>query len=121
MSITNLTLLLVDDDLFLHKIQTALLTKFGHQVEAVSSGEQAIQRLSCQSFDLILMDVMMPGMDGLETTRQIRKAGIRTPILALTGNDTPADRQAAREAGMNGYLTKPIRKEDLDKLTAQLF
>jgi CheY-like chemotaxis protein len=117
----NLNLLLVDDDLFLHKIQTALLTKFGHQVEAVSSGEQAMACLARRSFDLVLMDMMMPGMDGLETTRQIRKTGIRTPILALTGNDTPADRQAAREAGMNGYLTKPIRKEDLDKHINHLF
>jgi CheY-like chemotaxis protein len=121
MTTHNLKILLVDDDLFLHNIQTALLKKYGHQVEALSSGQQALDWFKSHQVDLVLMDMMMPGMDGLETTRQLRQAGINTPILALTGNDTPEDRQNARQAGMNGYLTKPIKKEALDAFIAHLF
>lgn len=121
MTTKNLRILLVDDDLFLHKIQIALLTKYGHEVEAVSSGQQALDWFKSRQSDLVLMDMMMPEMDGLETTRRLRQAGITTPILALTGNDTPEDRQHARQAGMNGYLTKPIKKESLDAFIAHLF
>ena len=121
MSSLALNILLVDDDLFLHRIQSALITKFGHDVYAVASGEAAIQCLHHRDFDLVLMDVMMPEMDGLQTTQKLRQLGCQLPIFALTGNDSPEDRQNAKQAGMNGYLTKPIQKSAFDQLVALFF
>lgn len=116
-----LKVLLVDDDVFLHRIQMGLLTKFGYQVDVVSSGAEAISLLQVADFDLVLMDVMMPNMNGYETTAKLRQEGFRIPIFALTGNDTSEDRLAARDCGMNGFLTKPIIQAELDQLVAKVF
>jgi CheY-like chemotaxis protein len=81
-------------------------------VVAVASGAAALERLAREPFDLVLMDMQMPGMDGLETTRRIRAladpARAATPVVAVTANAMAGDERRCREAGMNGYLTKPV-------------
>lgn len=108
-------LLLVDDNAMMQKIQSTILQKLGHQVSVVSSGHQALKILSEQTFDCIVMDMQMPEMDGLETTRRIRQIGINTSIIALTGNDDDASKQACRQAGMNGFLTKPLQASQVTR------
>lgn len=91
----------------------AMLQRMGCDVVAAEGGGAALQAWAQQTFDLILMDIQMPDMDGLEATRQIRtlegqKARAPVPIVALTANALGADRQAALAAGMNDYLQKPM-------------
>ncbi|WP_342118816.1 MHYT domain-containing protein [Pseudoduganella sp. OTU4001] len=99
-----------------------LLSKLGHTVTGASDGAMAVQLASEAQFDAILMDVQMPGMDGLEATRRIRAAEVadgrkRTPILAMTASVLERDRDATREAGMDGFAAKPV---DVAALTLEL-
>lgn len=88
-----------------------MLTRLGQQVDLVEDGSQAITAVGQAAYDLVLMDVQMPEMDGYEATRRIRaldgKPGA-VPIVALTANATPGDEVLSRQAGMNGHLSKPL-------------
>ena len=94
------------------QLATGLLTRWGSRVTIANNGLEAVDliRSNLYSFDIILMDVQMPVMDGLEATRQIRELGCKTPILAMTAYVKKGDEQRCLDAGMNGYLPKPIRK-----------
>ncbi len=113
-------ILMVDDSPILLKIQTSIVAKLGHEVVGVASGADAIEALKKQPFHLVLMDMQMPCMDGLQTTQAIRSLGIKTPIIALTGNEAPEDKQRCQQQGMNGFLSKPLRTEALDHLITRL-
>lgn len=108
----SLRILVVDDNPLNCKLLGLLLERAGHRVASVQSGEAALARLAAEPFDLVLMDMQMPGLDGLETTRRIRAlpdpARARVPVVAVTANAMPGDEQRCRAAGMDGYLTKPI-------------
>ena len=110
--------LLVEDHPINQKVAAGLLNKLRFEFQIASSGQEALITLSRQSFDAILMDCQMPGMDGFEATRLIRaveeETGRRTPIIALTANTMPGDRDACLEAGMDDYLPKPIRVAELE-------
>lgn len=94
-----------------------LLEKMGHQVSVAGSGLEVLAALEVDDFDLILMDVQMPDLDGLETTKRIRekekKKGGHIPIIALTANALFGDRENCLEAGMDSYVPKPINIADL--------
>jgi len=115
----TLKILLVEDVKFNQTIIKHAIAKLGHTVVCVWNGLQALDALSTTTFDLILMDISMPEMDGLETTARIRNGqdGIPTaiPIIALTANAMRGDREKFIEAGMNGYLSKPIEPSELKK------
>jgi CheY-like chemotaxis protein len=89
-----------------------LLEKQGHAVTIAGTGLEAIERAAAGGFDVILMDVQMPGMDGLQATVAIREAeagsGVHVPILAMTAHAMSGDRDRCLAAGMDGYLSKPI-------------
>jgi CheY-like chemotaxis protein len=89
-----------------------LLEKRGHTVTLAENGREALEALDRQTFQLVLMDVQMPVMDGLEATRQIRRreqaTGRRLPIVAVTANAMPGDRERCLEAGMDGFVCKPL-------------
>lgn len=104
----NLSVLMVDDNETIRRIQTAIVEKAGHRVRTANSGREALQLIKQQSFDVIMMDMKMPEMDGVATARAIRAQGINTPIIVVTGNTELADQQACKSAGMNRFLTKPI-------------
>jgi CheY-like chemotaxis protein len=109
-------LLLAEDNKINQKIALALLTRLGYSVDVAENGIQAVACASGKSYALILMDMMMPEMDGLEATRQIRSRegpNERTPIIALTANAMQSDNDACRAAGMDYFLTKPINKNQL--------
>lgn len=101
-------ILLVDDSEFLLSIQSKILAKTGASVECVDSGLKAINQLENSRYDLVLMDCQMPDLDGFETSKKIRLKNDLTPIVALTGNDTAQDREYCKQAGMNGFLSKPL-------------
>jgi CheY-like chemotaxis protein len=110
-----LRLLLVDDNAINRLVGQRLLQRDGHEVEVLESGEQAIDRLGSERFDAIFMDVQMPGLDGLETTRILRARGVTSPVVALTANALTGDREMCLAAGMTDYLPKPL---DLAELRA---
>jgi PAS domain S-box-containing protein len=112
-----LRVLLAEDNVVNQKLGVRLLEKRGHVVVVVSNGREALEVLEREAFDLVLMDVQMPEMDGLEATQQIRQkekpGGRRLPILAMTAHAMKGDRERCLEAGMDGYIAKPIQPREL--------
>jgi len=104
----NIRTLLVEDNPVNAMLAQILLQREGCQVERAASGEEAIDILQDQNFDLIFMDLGLPGLDGIGTTNRLRASGLGTPIIALTANAYEEDRRACLAAGMNDFLTKPI-------------
>ena len=110
--------LVVDDNSINQMIVTEMLLSLGQQVESVTSGQKALEALHQSLFDAVFMDLHMPGMDGMETTKQIRQdSAIKQPyIIALTANAFPETRTQALRSGMDDYVTKPFVKEDLARV-----
>ena len=113
-----LNVLLVEDHVVNQKLVVTLLTRWGHHVEVAGNGQIALDMFSEQKFDVILMDMMMPVMDGLEATRRIRamETDRHTPIIAMTANAMQSDRERCLSAGMDEYLSKPIKAQELQQM-----
>ena len=115
-------ILLVEDHPINQKLAMALLARLGYAVDLAENGVLAVQAASSRAYDLILMDMQMPEMDGLEAAKRIRgQAGPNqsTFIIALTANAMESDKEACRAAGMNDYLSKPFNREDLAQCIAR--
>jgi len=124
----GLSVLVVDDDAINREITVALITRQGHRASEAASGIDALAQLALRSFDLVLMDLQMPGMSGLEATAHIR--GLFAPasrpdflpqgpapiIIALSADEDAADRAACLEGGMDDHLAKPITRRNLSAL-----
>ena len=109
-----LNILLAEDNLINQKLATRVLNKLGYEIEVAQNGRQAVDMLAEKAYDVILMDVLMPEMDGLEATRYIRKNAAHQPIIvAMTANALPEDKEECLKAGMNDYISKPINLEIL--------
>ncbi|MEQ9825158.1 MAG: response regulator [Puniceicoccaceae bacterium] len=114
----NPNILIVDDTANNAKIASIMVRKVGCRSESVCDGHAAISRCAEQAFDLILMDLSMPGMDGMETTRRLRQTpgpNQNIPIVGLSAHVSHTVRQQCTDAGMNGYLEKPIQAEELQE------
>lgn len=110
--------LLVEDTPINQTLETILLTRMGYEVSIANHGIEAIEACAASSFDLILMDIQMPEMGGIEATQAIRameqtQQTRRTPIIAVTANALKGDRERYMESGMDGYVSKPIAVEAL--------
>lgn len=112
---SGLRILLAEDSPANQKLALGLLKKRGHQVVVANSGKEAYDAFLAQPFDLILMDVQMPEMDGFEATVAIRAAerDSHVPIIAMTAHAMKGDQERCLEAGMDGYIAKPIRAQTL--------
>jgi CheY-like chemotaxis protein len=105
--------LLAEDNPINAMLARTLLRREGAEVEHVEDGERALLALVAGGYDLVLMDVRMPGVGGLEATRSLRARGVNTPVVALTANAFEDDRRACLEAGMDDFLVKPLSPEAL--------
>jgi PAS domain S-box-containing protein len=112
-----LRVLLAEDNPINQRVAVRILQKYGHRVEVASSGREALAALEHGSFDIVLMDVQMPDMNGLEATAAIRGkeklSGAHLPIIALTAGAMEGDREKCLAAGMDGYLAKPFQIDEL--------
>jgi PAS domain S-box-containing protein len=117
---TSLSILLAEDNAVNQLLMVRLLQKRGHRVVVAGNGKEALAAWERETFDLILMDVQMPELDGLEATQELRRREqqkqTRVPIVALTAHAMTGDREMCLAAGMDSYLTKPINVKDLDEV-----
>lgn len=130
-AIPSLRILLAEDSYPNQVLAKGLLGKRGHMVTVANNGQEAIDLLRTEPFDLVLMDVQMPVMDGFEATTTIRQMEAREklhansrspiPIIAMTAHAMKGDRERCLECGMNGYLSKPIRTRELDVALSEFF
>lgn len=109
-----LRVLVVDDVEANRCLAQAMLRRFGHLSEVACSGLEAVEKAVAGRYDIVLMDIQMPGINGIEAARRIReRLGALPRIIAVTANDMPGDRERCRAAGMDTYVTKPIQLEAL--------
>ncbi len=118
-----LRILVAEDNIVSQKVARQSLKRLGYNIDLASTGEEVLQYVSIADYDLIFMDVQMPGMDGMETTRAIRKrALLKQPvIIAMTANAMKEDEQACLAAGMNDFLSKPVRVQSLQDIIHRYF
>ena len=105
--------LIAEDDERLAAALEKILVDNGYQIDKVENGQDALNYATVQSYDVIVMDVMMPKMDGFEATRQIRRSNVSTPILLLTARDAVGDKITGLDAGADDYMTKPFSPAEL--------
>ena len=107
------TVLLVEDNQNTQKLMTAVLTNAGYNVVTANNGEIALKRIAESHVDIILADVMMPVMDGVEMTKRLRECGSQLPIIMVTAKGTHDDKMDGFYAGADDYVTKPIDEDEL--------
>ena len=119
-STRSLRILLAEDGLVNQKVAVNLLEQRGHKVTVANNGQEAVDALDIESFDVVLMDVQMPELDGMAATRKIRemeeKKGGRVPIIALTAHAMKGDKERFLDAGMDDYISKPLSVQILYRI-----
>ena len=101
--------LLVEDEARIANFITRGLSEQGYAVDVASDGDEALYWADVANFDLVILDVMLPGRDGIEVCRSLRRRGVRTPVLMLTARDAVEDRVRGLDSGADAYLVKPFR------------
>jgi CheY-like chemotaxis protein len=119
----GLQVLVAEDNVINQKLAVASLEKMGHRVVLVANGKAAVAEVERTRFDVVLMDVQMPEMDGFEATRLIREWerqwGTHLPIIAMTAHAMTGDRERCLEAGMDDYVPKPVSRKRLESALAR--
>ena len=106
-------ILIVEDETALAEAVAHILRKAGHSADRVADGQSALDYIRVGTYDLVLLDIMLPKLDGLSVLRQMRSEGVQTPVLLLTARTTVPDKVAGLNAGADDYLTKPFDPEEL--------
>ena len=115
----EIRILLAEDNVINQRVATKMLEKYGYEVDLANDGAEALAAIRNNRYDLVLMDIQMPELSGLEVTERVRSEGESCPIVALTANAFEEDRQACLSVGMDAYISKPIRNETLDHVIQQ--
>jgi CheY-like chemotaxis protein len=120
----GLMLVLAEDNPVNQTLTRSLLEQLGHRVLTVADGSQALEALKQQPVDVLLLDVMMPGLDGLSTLKALRRSethtGARLPVLMLTGQAMDGDLERFTALGADGHVSKPVNRDKLDRAIKQL-
>ena len=106
-------ILMAEDEKELNRALKTILEFSGYEVKATFNGKEAVEATQENTYDVIILDVMMPVMDGLEAVREMRESGVKTPIIMLTAKSTIDDKVEGLDSGANDYLTKPFDKKEL--------
>ena len=106
-------LLIAEDTTDLNRVVTAMLQRFGYDVDSVFDGAAALDKIDQNGYDAVILDIMMPKMDGISVLRNMRDKGITTPVLLLTAKSEVDDRVAGLDAGADDYLPKPFAMKEL--------
>lgn len=109
----KIKILLADDEKDLSKAVGTILTYSNYDVDIVSNGKEALERINNTIYDLIILDIMMPVMDGIQALKEVRKNNIKTPVILLTAKSQVDDKVEGLDSGANDYLTKPFDKKEL--------
>ncbi len=112
-------ILLVEDNIINQKIAEKMLSRLGLHTNIANNGQEAVELLTGEErdkFDLVFMDVQMPVLNGLDATRKLREENVELPIIAMTANALKGDREVCIEAGMNDYIGKPVKMDDLENI-----
>jgi len=117
----SLAILLAEDNLFNRKVAQALFKSIGLEIDLATNGREVLEMLEQKKYDIIFMDLLMPEMDGLETTAAVRKGGNNIPIIALTAVEDEKTRQSAEKAGITDYLVKPATADKIKEILLQSF
>ena len=117
----ELSILLAEDNLINQKVAQSIFKNIGYEIDIAKNGREAVELMQNEKYDVIFMDLMMPELDGYQATEQIRKAGHTLPIVAMSADEDDVTRTAALNAGMNEYVMKPARVENIKQLLIKLF
>jgi CheY-like chemotaxis protein len=119
----DMKILLAEDNPVNQKVALLMLKRMGYAADVVANGQEVLQAVKRQSYDVVLMDVQMPEMDGLEATRAVldMKLNKRPKILAMTAYALEGDKERCLRAGMDGYISKPVKLEELRNALLRLY
>lgn len=117
----KINILLAEDNIINQRVAQTIFKNLGYEITIAQNGKDCIDKVKKNKFDIIFMDIMMPEKDGLEATAEIRSAGHKLPIVAMTANAREEDKTKAFDSGMNHYLAKPVRTEQIKEVLIRYF
>lgn len=117
----NIKILLAEDNIINQRVAQTIFKNLGYEITIAQNGKDCVEKIKESKFDIIFMDIMMPEKDGLEATAEIRSLGFNLPIVAMTANAREEDKTKAFNSGMNYYLAKPVRIEEIKEVLIRWF
>lgn len=117
----NINILLAEDNIINQRVAQTIFKNLGYEITIAQNGKDCFNKVKKDKYDIIFMDIMMPEKDGLEATAEIRSAGFQLPIVAMTANAREEDKTKAFDSGMNHYLSKPVRTEEIKEVLIRYF
>lgn len=118
---SDVKILVAEDNAINQKVAKTLFKNIGFEIEFAKNGLEVLEKIHSNVFDIIFMDIMMPEMDGIQATIELRKSGYKLPIIAMTANISKEEKIAAINSGMNDYVTKPVKIDIIKKILIKLF